>query len=232
MAERSAKGDIMIKILVAENDEQLNRLISTCLTNAGYDVVSCFDGKSAVKLLKEDEFKLVLADVLLSGVDGITSSRGEKSSLPVMFITGVNDKPSNKRLGFELGLDDYIVKPFGAEELLLRISAVFRRINVDDDKDLAVGNLLMKKDEYTATVDGTVIPLTVREFDILYKLLSHPKKTFTRSQLMNALWDYDSSATSRTVDVYMAKIREKISACNGFEIVTVHGMGYKAIIGE
>ena len=115
------------------------------------------------------------------------------------------------------------------EELLLRIGALLRRAEIAGSRRLQAGNLTMDESEHTAYVDGEELPLTVREFDILYKLLSFPKKTFTRAQLMEAFWDFDSSSTSRTVDVYMAKLREKTAACDGIEIVTVHGLGYKAV---
>jgi len=133
-------------------------------------------------------------------------------------------------LGYRLGIDDYIVKPFDLDVLLMKVGALLRRAKIQAEREISVGNLRMNVEERTATVDGEELALTVREFDLLFKLLSYPKKTFTRSALMEEFWDYDSSATSRTVDVYMAKIREKTAACNGFEILTVHGLGYKAVL--
>ena len=127
-------------------------------------------------------------------------------------------------------MDDYLVKPFDFAELELRVGALLRRARIERGKRLEAGNLVLDAEEHTAYVDGEELPLTVREFDLLYKLLSYPKKTFTRSQLMEAVWDYDSSATSRTVDVYMAKLREKTARCDGFDLVTVHGLGYKAVL--
>ena len=123
-----------------------------------------------------------------------------------------------------------MVKPFDTDILLLRVGALLRRANIERSRTLTVGNLTMNKDEHTAYADGEELPLTVREFDLLFKLLSFPRRTFTRTQLMDEFWDYDSSATSRTVDVYMSKLREKTSCCTGFEIVTVHGLGYKAVL--
>lgn len=143
---------------------------------------------------------------------------------------GFGDDMSSKTRGFRLGIDDYIVKPFDTDELVLRVRAILRRADIGRSKKLELGNLTMDEDEHIAYVNGEELPLTVREFDILFKLLSYPKKTFTRAKLMEDLWDYDSSATSRTVDVYMAKLREKTAACDGFEIVTVHGLGYKAVL--
>jgi DNA-binding response OmpR family regulator len=144
-------------------------------------------------------------------------------------MTAKDDKPS-KMFGYSIGIDDYVTKPFDMDVLLLKINAVLRRARVETQKEIRIGNFVMNTEERTAVADGDEISLTVREFDILFKLLSYPKKTFTRSALMEEFWDFDSSATSRTVDVYMAKIREKTSACDGFEILTVHGLGYKAVL--
>ena len=144
-------------------------------------------------------------------------------------MSAKDDKPS-KLYGYKLGIDDYVVKPFDMDELMLKVAALLRRAKIENEKQITVGNFTMNTEEHTATVNGEEISLTVREFDLLFKLLSYPKKTFTRSALMEEFWDYDSSATSRTVDVYMAKLREKTSECDGFEILTVHGLGYKAVL--
>ena len=157
------------------------------------------------------------------------SIRSFDKSMPIIFMTAKDDKPS-KMLGYSIGIDDYVTKPFDMDVLILKINAVLRRAGIETDKQIKIGNFIMNIEERTATVDGEEIQLTVREFDILFKLLSYPKKTFTRSALMEEFWDYDSSATSRTVDVYMAKIRDKTSLCDGFEILTVHGLGYKAVL--
>ena len=144
-------------------------------------------------------------------------------------MTALDDKASKQR-GYKLGIDDYVAKPIDTDILILRVGALLRRANIERSRELTAGNLRMNMDEHTAYVDGEEMPLTVREFDLLYKLLSFPKRTFTRAQLMDEFWGYDASATSRTVDVYMAKLREKTAACSGFEIVTVHGLGYKAVL--
>ena len=201
----------MVKILVAEDDKDLNRLVCSYLSASGYEPVPCFDGGQALEEFSNGGFSLILTDII--------------------FMTALSDKPS-KQLGFKLGVDDYLVKPFDPDELVLRVAAVLRRAGIEEKRELTVGNFTMNSEERTAYIDGEEIPLTVREFDILFKLLSYPKKTFTRSKLMTEFWDFDSSATSRTVDVYVAKLREKTSACDGFEIVTVHGLGYKVILKQ
>ncbi len=222
----------MVKILVVEDDKAINTLVCAYVRDGGYDVISCFNGVDALNKFESEDVDMVVSDVMLPGIDGFELARNirEKDKhVPILFMTALDDKPS-KQLGYKIGIDDYVVKPFDADLLMLRITALLRRANIERTRELVAGNLRMDKDEHTAYVDGEELTLTVREFDLLYKLLSFPKRTFTRSQLMDDLWDYDSSATSRTVDVYMAKLRDKTKSCDGFEILTVHGLGYKAVL--
>ena len=222
----------MIKILVAEDDIDLNRLVTSTLRLGGYEVISCRDGAEALEKLSEMRVDLLLTDIMMPKMDGFELARMIRMTdkeLPIIFMTAKDDKQS-KLYGYSVGIDDYITKPFDIEVLLMKIGALMRRLKIASDKELSVGNFKMNSEERTATVDGEEIALTVREFDILFKLLSYPKKTFTRSALMDEFWDYDSSATSRTVDVYMAKLREKTAKCDGFEILTVHGLGYKLVL--
>lgn len=222
----------MIRILVAEDDKALNALVCSYLKGSGYEPVPCFDGKEALSALQNGSIDLLLSDIMMPGLDGFGLAEGAREinkNLPILFMTALDDKPSKQR-GYRLGIDDYVVKPFDADILMLRVGALLRRANIERSRELVAGNLRMNKDEHCAYVDGGELPLTVREFDLLFKLLSFPKRTFTRSQLMDEFWDFDSSATSRTVDVYMAKLREKTAVCNGFEILTVHGLGYKAVL--
>lgn len=222
----------MLKILLAEDDKDLNRYAGFCLRNGGYEVVSCADGEEALKAFESNKFDLILTDIMMPKVDGFElaeSVRLSDKNIPIIFMTAKDDKPS-QIMGYGIGIDDYVVKPFDMDVLLMKISVLLRRAKIKTDKELTIGNFKMNTEERTATVDGEEIALTVREFDLLFKLLSYPKKTFTRSALMEEFWDFDSSATSRTVDVYMAKIREKTSSCDGFEIQTVHGLGYKAVL--
>ena len=222
----------MIRILVAEDDKALNALVCSYLKSNGYEAIACYDGEEAFSVLQSESVDLLLSDIMMPKMDGFELAklaRGMNSNMPILFMTALDDKPS-KQHGYQLGIDDYVVKPFDAEILMLRVKALLRRANIERSRELVAGNLRMNKDEHSAYVDGEELPLTVREFDLLFKLLSFPKRTFSRSQLMDEFWDYDSSATSRTVDVYMAKLREKTAACNGFEILTVHGLGYKAVL--
>ena len=222
----------MIKILVCEDERDLNRFVSLSLRNNGYEVTSCFDGEEGLERAEDEQFDLVLTDIMMPKMDGYElceKIRSFKKELPIIFMTAKDDKIS-KLTGYSLGIDDYVVKPFDMDILLMKISAILRRSRIRNERVLSVGNLTMNTEERSTTVGGEELNLTVREFDLLFKLLSYPKKTFTRSALMEEFWDYDSSATSRTVDVYMAKLREKTRNCDGFEIQTVHGLGYKAIL--
>ncbi|MBQ8567116.1 MAG: response regulator transcription factor [Clostridia bacterium] len=222
----------MIKILVCEDDKDLNRFVTSSLRNMGYDITSCFDGEEGLEATERVRFDMILTDIMMPKMDGFELAKEIRSfdkDVPIIFMTAKDDKPS-KMFGYSIGIDDYVTKPFDMDVLLLKINAVLRRARVETQKEIRIGNFVMNTEERTAVADGEEISLTVREFDILFKLLSYPKKTFTRSALMEEFWDFDSSATSRTVDVYMAKIREKTSVCDGFEILTVHGLGYKAVL--
>ena len=222
----------MIKILVVEDDADLNRFVCYSLRNSGYEVATCFNGKEALEKMEDFKCDLLLTDVMMPEVNGFElaeSVRSVNKTMPIIFMTAKDDKPS-KMLGYNVGIDEYVTKPFDIDILLLTIKAILRRAKIESEKEITIGNFYMNIEERTATVNGEEIALTVREFDILFRLLSYPKKTFTRSSLMADFWDYDSSATSRTVDVYMAKLREKTADCDGFKIVTVHGLGYKAVL--
>lgn len=222
----------MLRILLAEDDKDLNMLTTSYLQSSGHTVKSVFNGLDALKELEEAKYDLILSDIMMPLLDGYGLAREVRSfdnDIPIIFMSARDDKPS-KQLGYKVGVDDYLTKPFDLDELVLKINAIARRLKLDAKMELVIGNLVMNKEEHTAYIDNEEISLTVREFDILYCMLSYPKKTFTRSKLMEDFWDFDSSATSRTVDVYMAKLREKTKNCDGFEIQTVHGLGYKVVL--
>lgn len=222
----------MVRILVAEDDKDLNKYVCTCLRNAGYEAISCADGREAVDALETMHPDMLLSDIMMPRMDGYELAECAKlinDKLPIIFMTVKDDKVSQMR-GYRAGIDDYVIKPFDMDVVLMKVAALLRRARIEEEKEISIGNFTMNSEEHSASIDGTEISLTVREFNILFKLLSYPKKTFTRSALMEEFWDYDSSATSRTVDVYMAKLREKTAAADGFEILTVHGLGYKAVI--
>ena len=222
----------MARILVVEDDLDLNRILCHSLTAKGCDVISAVNGEDALQKIEENYYDMLITDIMMPKVDGFElaeSVRSVNKDVPIIFMTARDDKPS-KMFGYSIGIDDYIVKPFDIDILLMKISAILRRVKIESQKEISIGNFRMNRDERSAYIDEEEINLTVREFDILFKMLSYPKKTFTRSALMEEFWDYDSSATSRTVDVYMVKLREKTSSADGFEIQTVHGLGYKLVL--
>lgn len=222
----------MFQILVLEDDRDLNRSVCSFLGHSGYEATGCLDAEAAYDEMYKTTFDLIVSDVMMPGIDGFEFAKTVRSlneDIPILFMTARDDLASKQR-GFRIGIDDYMVKPIDLDELLLRIGALLRRSKIASSRRLEVGNFIMDVDERTATLNGEEIPLTVREFDLLYKLLSYPKKTFTRTQLMDEFWDADTQTGTRTVDVYMTKLRAKLSACDAFEIQTVHGLGYKAVI--
>ena len=177
-------------------------------------------------------FDLIISDIMMPGTDGFEFAetiRGLNRTIPILFMSARDDLPA-KQKGFDLGIDDYMVKPIDFSELRMRVRALLRRANIEASRKLTVGGLVLDADGLTAALDGVEIPVTTREFNILYKLLSYPKKTFTRAQLMDEFWGVDSDASLRAVDVYITKLRDKFSGCDGFEIKTVRGLGYKAVL--
>ena len=222
----------MFKILVVEDDKNLNRAVCSYLNRKGYNSTGCFDVMQAYECMDGSVFDLIITDIMMPGIDGYEFTRTVRSTnseIPILFISARDDLYSKQR-GYGMGIDDYMVKPIDLEELILRVEALLRRAKIASSKVITVGSLTMNMDERSTRVNGKEIPMTAREFNILYKLLSYPNKTFTRSQLMDEFWESDTSSGPRTVDVYMAKIREKFSDCKDFEIVTVHGLGYKVTL--
>lgn len=224
----------MFKILVVEDEKDMNRTLVTFLTQNGYEATGCLSAEEAYDAMYGNIFDLIISDIMMPGTDGFEFAENVRSvnkDIPILLVTARDDFPAKQR-GFRIGIDDYMTKPVDLPELLLRIEALLRRAKIAAKKKIELGSLLLDSEEHCAYINGAEVQLTVREFNILYKLLSYPRKTFTRSQLMDEFWDIDSASGPRVVDVYMTKIREKMSACKDFEIVTVHGMGYKAVPKE
>ena len=223
----------MFKLLVVEDDRELNKTVCDYLNQNGYEAVGCLNANEAYDAMYDGGlFDLIISDIMMPEIDGFEFAetvREINREIPILFMTARDDFAS-KRRGFKAGIDDYMVKPVDLEELLLRVEALLRRAKIAASKRLTVGGLVLDAEERTAYLNGGEIPLTVREFNLIYKLLSYPKKTFTRSQLMDEFWDSASTSGPRTVDVYITKLRDKFSGCDDFEIVTVHGLGYKAVL--
>lgn len=224
----------MFQILVVEDDRALNRSVCAFLNQNGYQAAGCLGAEEAYDAMYETVFDLIVSDIMMPGIDGfefVTSVRALNENVPILFMTAREDLAAKQR-GYRAGVDDYMVKPIDLDELLLRIGALLRRARIASSRRLEAGGFVMDADEHTARWHGAEIPLTNREFSLLYKLLSYPRKTFTRAQLMDEFWDADTASGPRTVDVYMTKLRSKLSQCDSFEIVTVHGLGYKAVLKE
>ncbi len=222
----------MFKILVVEDDRALNRSVCSFLNNNGYESTGCLSAEEAYDEMYKATFDLIISDIMMPDIDGFEFAKTVRTlnnDIPILFMTARDDFASKQR-GFRIGIDDYMTKPIDLEELLLHIGALLRRAGIASSRRIEVGDFIMDADERSAVLRGEEISLTAREFDLLYKLLSYPKKTFTRTQLMDEFWDVDTQAGTRTVDVYMTKLRSKLSECDSFEIQTVHGLGYKAVI--
>lgn len=222
----------MPKILVVEDNVDLNKAVCSYLSQNGHETFGCLNANEAYDVMYENSIDMIISDIMMPGADGFEFARAVRefnTEIPILFMTARDDFMS-KRMGYSIGIDDYMVKPIDLEELLLRIGALLRRAKIASSRKLTIGELILDSDEHSAYYKGEEITLTVREFSLVFKLLSYPKKTFTRSQLMDEFWDADTSSGTRTVDVYMTKLRDKFSECSEFEIVTVHGLGYKAVI--
>lgn len=222
----------MIHILIVDDDPKLNKTVCVYLNDCGFEATGVLNAQAAYEALNDRPYDLIVSDIMMPGVDGFAFARSVRQlnkHIPILFMSAKDDLPS-KQKGFQLGIDDYMVKPVELAELEMRVRALLRRANIEAERKLTVGNLVLDADGMTAEIDGEEIPVSKREFNILYKLLSYPKKTFTRAQLMDEFWDADTDASLRAVDVYITKLRDKFSACDGFEIKTVRGLGYKAVL--
>ena len=222
----------MIKILVVEDDENLNLSVCKHLSTHGYLAKGCLDAISAIDTLSAEKHDLIISDIMMPKMDGFEFARNIREldqNTPILFMTARDDF-SSKEKGYKIGIDDYLVKPIDLDELLLRISALLRRAKIATSKKLVVGNLTLVEEAVSAEVDGQPIVLTLREFQIIYKLLSYPNKTFTRGQLLDEFSGFESESGLRSVDVHITNLRQKFENCTGFKINTIRGLGYKAVL--
>lgn len=222
----------MIKILVVEDDAKLNHIVCTYLNDSGFQAKGCRNASDAYDEMYNQLYDLIVSDIMMPGIDGFEFAktvRDVNKTIPILFMSARDDLPAKKK-GFQIGIDDYMVKPIELDELLMRVRALLRRANIEMERKLTVGNLELDADGMSAIVAGEEVNLTTREFNIIYKMLSYPNKTFSRMQLMDEFWGVDSETSLRAVDVYVTKLRDKLSACDGFTIKTVRGLGYKAVL--
>ena len=222
----------MIRILVVDDDPKLTQAACTYLNDSGYEAKGCLSAEAAYDAMYSQLYDLIISDIMMPGTDGFAFAetvRGLNRTIPILFVSARDDLQA-KQKGFDLGIDDYMVKPIDFSELLMRVRALLRRANIEASRRLTAGGLVLDADGLTAVLDGVEIPVTTREFNILYKLLSYPNRTFSRSQLMDEFWGVESDTGLRAVDVYITKLRDKFSGCDGFAIRTVRGLGYKAVL--
>lgn len=222
----------MINILVLEDDAKLNQTVCTYLNDCGFHAKGCLNANEAYDEMYGNIYELIISDIMMPGIDGFEFAENVRrinKHIPILFMSARDDLPSKQR-GFQLGIDDYMVKPIELDELLLRVRALLRRANIEMERRLTAGNLTLDADVLSAEINGEEVPVTTREFNLLYKLLSYPNKTFSRAQLMDEFWGIESETSLRAVDVYITKLRDKLSACDGFEIKTIRGIGYKAVL--
>ena len=226
----------MIRILVVEDEKDLNRLLCRFLNDRGYEAEGVFSGQEALDAIYGQHRDLLISDIMMPGMDGFALAkavRQENEDLPILFLTARDDFTSKER-GYDIGIDDYLVKPVEFEELLLHVKALLRRAKIASEKKISAGNLVLSEERTEVTVDGKMVELTLREFRILDRLLSSPGRTFTRSQLLDDYTGLENQSSLRTIDVHVTNLRAKLAqaGADGFEIKTVRGLGYKAQLSD
>jgi DNA-binding response OmpR family regulator len=223
---------IMANILLVDDNEKIRKLMEIYLNQEGYHVLQAENGEKALEVLAETNADLVIVDIMMPKMDGYDLTkelRDTKFNMPILMVTA-KDTFIDKKMGFGLGADDYMTKPVDMEELVLRVKALLRRSKISSDKQIKIGDIVLDFDSLEVRMQSDAFTLPKKEFYLLYKLLSYPKKIFTRQELMDDIWGFDSDADERTVDVHIKRLREKFGECSEFEIVTVRGLGYKGVI--
>lgn len=221
----------MFTILVVEDNADMRELFCTVLSDGGYHAVPAFDGMNALEIMEKEYIDLIVADIMMPNMDGyeLTKAlRDARYDLPILMVTA-KDQFGDMQKAFRTGTDDYMVKPINVKELLLRVEALLRRAKISSEKKIVVGGTTLNYDALTVTRNGKESILPQKEFYLLYKLLSYPNKIFTRQQLMDEIWGMFSETDERTVNTHINRLRDRFSDCRDFEIVTVRGLGYKAV---
>lgn len=220
----------MINILVVDDNESIRKLIGAYLTREGYQVLPAEDGSRALELLDTNHVDLMIADIMMPGMDGYTLTQDLRQShydFPILMVTA-KDTFEDKRKGFIAGTDDYMVKPIDMNEMLLRVGALLRRAKINSEHSIQIGDILLDYETLEVRSPEQTWVLPKKEFYLLFKLLSYPKKIFTRRQLMEEIWGMDNETDERTVDVHIKRLREKFDQLDEFKIVTIRGLGYRA----
>jgi len=221
----------MLKILIAEDDRELCRLFAHVLIKNGYSVKEVCNGKEALDALDNDYFDLIISDIMMPVMDGyefVRMLRNSGNNTPVMMITA-KDAFDDMRMGFLSGSDDYMIKPINVNEMVLRVGALLRRAQMINERRQTIGNTVLECDTFTVHTDGSSMTLPQKEFMLLYKMASYPGRIFTRQQLMDDVWGYDSESDTHTVDVHIGRLRDRFRDSKDFKIVTMRGVGYKVV---
>lgn len=221
----------MFNILVAEDNEDMRELFCTVLSDSGYNAIPAADGAEALDIMEEKYIDLIVADIMMPNIDGYELTkllRDAKYNLPILIVTA-KDRFDDMQKAFRSGTDDYMIKPINVKELVLRVEALLRRAKISSEKKIKIGGTVLDYDALTVTRNGKESILPQKEFYLLYKLLSYPNKIFTRQQLMDEIWGMFSETDERTVNTHINRLRDRFSDCNDFEIITVRGLGYKAV---
>lgn len=221
----------MFNILVVEDNSDMRELFCTVLSDSGYQCIPAADGLEALEIMAREYIDLIVADIMMPGMDGYEltrSIRESKMDLPILMVTA-KDQFDDMQKAFHSGTDDYMIKPINVKELVLRVEALLRRAKIQSEKRIVIGNTVLDYDALTVTIHGQETILPQKEFYLLYKLLSYPNKIFTRPQLMDEIWGMFSETDERTVNTHINRLRDRFADCTDFEIVTVRGLGYKAV---
>lgn len=221
----------MIRILIAEDDYDVSQLFKHVLLQKGYSVVTVSDGREALEAMNKEKFDLLISDVMMPVMDGfelVRTIREANDQTPVLMITA-KDAFDDMQEGFLSGTDDYMVKPVNVNEMLLRVGALLRRAKINNERKQSLGNTVMEMDTFTVITGQEKIILPQKEFMLFYKMASYPGKIFTRQQLMDDIWGYESETDTHTVEVHISRLREKFKENEDFEIVTMRGIGYKVV---
>ena len=221
----------MFKILIAEDDRELRQLFSRVLVKNGYSVVGVSDGAEALCEIENQFFDIIISDIMMPRVDGyelVRTLREEGNNTPVLMITA-KDAFDDMQAGFFSGSDDYMIKPINVNEMVLRVGALLRRSQIANERRLTIGQTVLECDSLTVNTGREQMILPQKEFMLLYKMASYPGKIFTRQQLMDDIWGYDSGSDTHTVDVHIGRLREKFGESEDFKIITMRGVGYKVV---
>lgn len=222
----------MVNILIVDDNAKIRKLIEIYLKQEGYNIFHAGNGNQALQVLDRISVDLVIADIMMPEMDGYELTkilRNTNYSLPIFMVTA-KDAFSEKKKGFDLGADDYMTKPIDMDELVLRVKALLRRSKISSAKQIVIGSIVLDYESLEVRTPVETMVLPKKEFYLLYKLLSYPKKVFTRQELIDDIWGFDSEVDERTVDVHIKRLREKFGELSEFEIVTIRGLGYKGVI--